>query len=856
MCRGARRLMADARRPRTKQAAPSPASSRPSSDAADLRRRAEERIEARPAAAVPAPAEAAVLVHELRVHQVELELQNEELRRTGLELDAQRAKYFDLFELAPVGYLTLTDTGIIRDANLTATSLLGAERRQLVGRPLSNFVLAADQTDYYLHRTLLARTGEPQSCELRLRRSDAEPFWALLEWQPQLADAGELLSSRVTLTDISARRQAEEALRESEGKYRLLADHTTDVVWLTDLDMRVTYQSPSSERLRGFTTRELFDLPPERNLAPESLKVVVERLAAELPRVMADPDYDPVTTLDLEYYRKDGTTVWSESKFSVVRDGDGRPVSILGEGRDITERRQAEAALRQVTDRLSLAVRAGGVGVWDLDLEHDVLTWDDQMFRLYGIAREQFGGAYEAWQAGVHPDDRERCDEEHAAALRGEKERDTEFRVLWPDGTVRDIRALAIVQRDTTGAPVRMIGTNWDITDLREAQARLDQAQRAEMVGRLAGGVAHDFNNVLAVINGYAEFLGDSIPPDDPRHEDVDAIRDAGARAAALTHQLLAFGRRVALRPTVLDPDDVIAGIAPMLRSLLGDDVELVIARGEPVGHVRVDRAELEQAITNLVLNARDAMPGGGRVTIETAEVTIAAEDPRPHPAAVSGEYVRLTVSDTGTGIAPELLPHVIEPFFTTKEFGHGTGLGLSSVEGAIAQSGGFVTVESELGTGSAFAIFLSRSAGYVARVPERRSHIAPATRLGTILLVEDEPAVRAVAARTLRALGHTVVEASDPGLALGLAEAATTDFDLLVTDVVMPGMNGRELAARLTALHPHLPVIYISGYSPETVFGGGLLDEGTPFLRKPFAREDLASRVQAALDRRAASGG
>ncbi|MEI8334321.1 MAG: PAS domain-containing protein, partial [Chloroflexota bacterium] len=612
------------------------------------------------------------------------------------------------------------------------------------------------------------------------------------------------------------------------------------------------------------------------------------------------------------------------------------------------------------------------------------LVWDDQMFRLYGISREQFTGAYDAWKAGVHPDDRERCDAEVAAALRGEREFETEFRVVWPDGTVRDIRALASVLRDTAGAPLRMIGTNWDITepkaagaaferslvDLREAQriahvgswswdaapdavtwsvelfhifglapsatapsfaehlvmyteesrgrlvadvsrametgegfeaqveivrpdgtkrlgvshgeavrdangvivglrgtvadltelrgaeARADRAQRAEMVGRLAGGVAHDFNNLLAVINGHAEFLADSIPADDPRREDVDAIHATGARAAALARQLLAFGRRQTLRPSIVDIDDVVDALAPMLRSIVGDDVELVVPRDHPVGHVRVDRAELEQAIVNLVLNARDAMPGGGRVTIATSDIAVDVGDPWLRPPAVPGDYVRLTVADTGTGMDAETLSHVFEPFYTTKLRDKGTGLGLSSVEGAIAQSGGFVTVESELGRGSSFSIHLPRAFGEPVTAPPSVSRSAPRDGRETILLVEDQPGVRAITAHTLRELGYAVIDASDPTAALAMAEAAPKSFDILVTDVIMPGVSGRELADRLTALHPGLPTLYMSGYSPEEVFGPGLLDEGTSFLAKPFDRADLAARVRALIDRRAADAG
>ena len=348
----------------------------------------------------------------------------------------------------------------------------------------------------------------------------------------------------------------------------------------------------------------------------------------------------------------------------------------------------------------------------------------------------------------------------------------------------------------------------------------------------------------------FADFLADGIPASDPLHDDAVSIREAGTRAADLTHQLLAFGRRQALRPTVVDAGDVVAGIAPILHSLMGDEVALVISRSGPIGRVRVDRAELEGAIVNLVLNARDAMPGGGSVAIEAADETVGANDPRLHPPAEPGEYVRISVTDTGTGIAPDVLPHVFEPFFTTKALGRGSGLGLSSVEGAVVQSGGFVGVESAAGIGSAFSIFLPRSAEDATPAQPTRPGLVATGMRATILLVEDEPGVRAVTARTLRGLGHTVIEASAPVVAIAIAEAGVTPFDLLLTDLMMPGMNGRDLADRLAAQRPGLPVIYMSGYPPETIVGDGLLDEGTPLLHKPFTREELAGRVQRALER------
>ena len=851
--------MPDARRPRPKKAAPSPDPSPSTAD--DLRGRAEERLVEIPAAS-PAPEDPRDVVHELQVHQVELELQNEELRRTQLELDAERAKYLDLFELAPVGYLTLSDTGVIGDANLTAVLLLGAESRHLVGRPFSDFVLAADQDDYHLHRTLLARTGEPQSCELRLRRRDAEPFWALLEWQSQLAADGEPITSRVTLTDVNERKQAVEQLRISEERHRLIAENALDVIWTMSPVGAITYVSPSVETLRGFTVAEAMAQPLEETLTPESAAVSVGYFTYMLGEIAAGRRPEDFRGEE-EYLHRDGSTVWCDVMAYPILSPDGALVELLGVSRDLRERKRFEIDLLRARDataaanaELAEAQRLAHVGSWTWDLASDVITWSDEMFAILGVDAGGPAPPFADLARFTDPETFARAREAVSRTVETGELADFEMDIRRPDGVVRHVVARSQASPGSHGTIVGFRGSFADVTELREAQARLDQARRLEMVSRLAGGVAHDFNNLLVVINGYADFLAEGLPEDDPKRADAEAIRDAGGRAAALTAELLAFGRGQVLQPTVLDVRDAVAWVAPLLYSAIGGDVEIDIRHGEPGERIRVDRTRFEQVIVNLALNARDAMPGGGRLTIETGCVVIDAGDRRLRAPGEPGEYVRISVTDNGTGIAPDVLPRVFEPFFTTKEFGAGSGLGLASVEGIVAQSGGFITVESEVGTGTTFSVFLPRTLKEptIAPPPHGRPAIdrrrPPQMGRETVLVVEDEPGVLAVTARGLRELGYTVLNAGDPTAAIAIAEGRQAPFDILLTDVVMPGMSGRELADRLIGLRPGLPVLFMSGYAPEKVFGEGLLDEGTPFLHKPFSREDLASRVRELLDR------
>jgi CheY-like chemotaxis protein len=369
-----------------------------------------------------------------------------------------------------------------------------------------------------------------------------------------------------------------------------------------------------------------------------------------------------------------------------------------------------------------------------------------------------------------------------------------------------------------------------------------------DAVGRLAGGVAHDFNNLLTAIRGNAELLLLDIPAGDPRREDVEEIRKASDRAATLTRQLLAFSRRQVLQPRVLDLNGVVREMERMLRRLIGEDVELVTRLDAGLEQVRADPGQVEQVVLNLAVNARDAMPAGGRVTVETRNVELDEEMRRGFPYVVPGPYVMLSVSDTGHGMDTETRERAFEPFFTTKPAGRGTGLGLSTVYGIVKQSGGFVWIDSELGRGTTVRIYLPPVGEPAAPQAEASAPALAAQGTGTVLLAEDEVTVRRLAVRVLRRGGYTVLEAGDGEEALRLAQAHAGAIDLLVTDVVMPRVGGRVLASRVRSARPGVRVLYISGYNEEAVQHHGVLDPDTAFLGKPFTAEQLLTAVANAL--------
>ena len=384
---------------------------------------------------------------------------------------------------------------------------------------------------------------------------------------------------------------------------------------------------------------------------------------------------------------------------------------------------------------------------------------------------------------------------------------------------------------------------------LVRSEAQLRQSQKLEAIGRLAGGIAHDFNNLLTVILSYSDMLLHDLPPTDPRHAEITQIQRAGVRAADLTRQLLAFSRQQVLDPSNLDVNEILTALSNILTRVVGEDVELRMQLGANLGSVRADRSQIEQVIMNLVVNARDAMPDGGRITIRTEFLELDEELAGSHLEVLPGPYVMMSVSDTGIGMDKETQAQIFEPFFTTKEQGKGTGLGLSTAFGIVKQSGGSIWLYSEPGSGTTFKIYLPRVRNAADAAPDAGTGAELPRGTETILLVEDEEQVRIVAGSILRRAGYTVLQASSPGEAISIADRAADSIDLLVTDVIMPKMNGRQLADRIVTAKPGIKVLFMSGYTDDVILHHGVLDGGVAFLQKPLTRDSLTRRVRQVLD-------
>jgi PAS domain S-box-containing protein len=513
------------------------------------------------------------------------------------------------------------------------------------------------------------------------------------------------------------------------------------------------------------------------------------------------------------------------------------------------ERHSATKALEQSEEQRRRALDAARMGIWVWSVENGALTWDDNLRQIYGLESGQQVAGYDDFMARVHPDDRERVATAVRRVLEGKGDLDYEFRIVLPDGRVRWIADHGEIRRDETGRPVSMTGICTDVTERKVAEERLRQAHRMESVGRLAGGVAHEANNQMSVILGASEFILQRSDVPEPARADVEFIQKAAERTAAVTAQLLAFSRRQILKPEVLDLNRLIKGWEPVLRRIMGEDCGVVLKLKPEVGPVRADPGQLEQVLLNLALNARDAMPRGGRISIETFQGELDATYIRSKPGTTiqPGHYVVLAVSDTGHGMDKETLSHIFEPFFTTKGVGQGTGLGLSTVYGIIKQSDGYIWVYSEPGQGTTFKIYLPLQRDALT-VPHRESTPAAAVPGETVLVVEDEPVVRKMMTRALAEAGYHVLQAGNAAEAIEVVTRTSGKISLLLTDVVMPGKNGRELAKEVEALRPGIPVLFTSGYTDGEIERRGLLVPGAAFVQKPLTPRGLVGAVQRTL--------
>jgi PAS domain S-box-containing protein len=794
-------------------------------------------------------------------------------------LRVQSAYLEQLIESAPEGIAVLDNEHTVLRVNREFTRMFGYTPKEIAGKSLEILVPAERASESTFIISTLNR-GQTINVETIRKRRDGKPVEVSILGTP-INVSGAPVALYLIYRDITQNKRAERALIESESKFRAVAETAASAICIHD-HTRFLYVNRTCEQISGYSRAKLMAIDPWLLVHPDFRNEMRQRCEARRRGASVPGRYEFKLVTKSEEVR------WLDvSATSIQFEG---KVSTLVVAVDITERKRAEvlqAALYRIADQTSTATDLQAfypaihriVGELMDARNFYVALYDEDAGRLtfpYFVDQQDPAPEPKPLGKGLTEYVLRTCEPQLVSAERfqelvrsGEVEKIGTPAVDWLGVPLRKgDKAFGALVVQSYSEKVRYDSRDQEILNfvgqhlataiehkrsenaLRQSEKQLWQSQKMEAVGRLAGGVAHDFNNLLTVIKGYTELMLEDLKPSDPMRAEMDEVQKAADRAATLTRQLLAFSRRQVLAPKVVNLNYLVEDMNKLLRRLLGEDIELCVRLGGDLGSVKADPGQIEQVIMNLAVNARDAMPRGGQLTLETANIELDQAYSRQHAPVVPGSYVMLAITDTGSGIDAETLSHVFEPFFTTKEQGKGTGLGLSTVYGIVKQSGGYIWPYSEPGMGTTFKIYLPRVDEKAERAQARAQAASGLGGTETILLVEDEEGVRALTRQILQRHGYTVLEAEHGQDALLLCERYSGPIHLLLSDVVLAShMSGRELVQHLAPLRREMKVLYMSGYSDEAIVHHGVLEPGTAFLQKPFTTESLMRKLREVLD-------
>jgi len=750
---------------------------------------------------------------------------------TDTALDTQRDTFF-LFE---------PETGKALRWNRAFSDITGYTDEEIADLPAPGSFYGAEELERatpFLDRVFEVGSG---TIELDLICKDGKKVPTEYQASVIKDDAGNPRYLISIGRDVSERKKSENALRESEKRYRQVVDTMLDGLAIIGKDRTIKFVNSTLCKIYGFSRDELIGMNAGQMVHPD-FHPVFDKFMADLEEIGRFHG----ETIDV---RKDGTTLHTDVRGAQIRfAGEECFLAVI---RDVSDRKQAEEALRTASEISEGILASSPIAIVIYDSEGDCVMANQAAADIVGATVDKLlqqnmhrieswkkTGLYDVVLSAVEDGERKHLQREITTTFGRQAHFDLHFVPI----TVGDQPYFLLMYDDITER--KQAETEQD-----KLQAQLQQAQKMEAVGRSAGGVAHDFNNLLGVIMGRTEMILMNVKEGDPHFHDLEEILKASGRSAALTSQLLAFARRQNIAPKVLDLNDTVEWMLKMLRRLIGEDIDLVWEPDSNLWPIRMDPAQVDQILANLSVNARDAITGNGKVTIETANQSVDEDYCAHHRGYHPGEFVMLAVSDDGCGMDQNIQSHLFEPFFTTKEIGKGTGLGLATVFGIVKQNGGFINVYSEPEKGTTFKIYIPRYAGVTGEPAEACPAIVPQSQGETILLVEDEPGILAMGHEMLERLGYMVLAASDPNDALQLISDHTDEIDLLMTDVVMPGSSGRELSEKVTLIRPDIKTLYISGYTANVIAHHGVLDEGVNFLPKPFSLMALGIKLRQVLD-------
>ncbi len=769
------------------------------------------------------------------IAQVFLEAERRRAAERGLR--ESEALQLAMVACSPVALYSIDLNGNVQTWNASAEKVFGWTADEVLGKPLPVIPDNKEQ-EFGVHLAALKEGRGFKGREVTRLRKDGSTFYGSLSTAAVRGASGQIIGIMGAMEDITESKLAEQALEERERYLRAVLQTSADGFWVLDrhavlMDVNDAYCAMtgySRDELIGMRIGDL-DIDEEPVKTQERMRRVIKN-GSEL--------------FEARHRRKDGTVFPIEVSSTYMHDGEGRFICF---GRDLTIRLEAEERMAMLAEMLDTA--PSSITVHDTDGRF--LYANRKTFVLHGYGEREF------MDINLHDLDvpeSEALIEERFNQIKSTGEASFEVSHYRKDGTTFPLAILA--KLISWRGKRAILSVARDISERKQAEQErrrleeeLSQAQKLESVGRLAGGVAHDFNNMLNVILGHVDLLMEDLPGASPLRKDLEEVRSAALRSANLTRQLLAFARRQTVAPKVIDVNETIGSMLKMLGRLIGEDIRLVWRPGNALAPIHMDPAQIDQLLANLVVNARDAIGhSGGTVVIETAQTEVSDRFCAARPDAVPGRYVVLTVTDDGSGMDAETRAQIFEPFFTTKDVGKGTGLGLATVYGIVRQNGGFVDVESEPRQGTTFRLYLPAYGMKPAEsAPEKASAEEPQRGHETVLLVEDESAILTLGKRILGRLGYRVLAASTPVEAIHLAEQYAGEIHLLITDVVMPEMNGRELAKRLLSLYPGMKRLFMSGYTADVIAHQGVLDEGVNFLQKPFSHHTLSEKVREILD-------